>query len=94
MAQATDGFSESRRLGSDLSGTYFSGFLHGSAVAVWVPHQRNVAPWPAIKTAADSLAALQSPYLVGLRAVSRDGCAAYDLMLVNFFSVLGIRVVR
>ena len=83
ILQATGGFSESMRLSSNPRGSYYSGSLHGSQVAIWVPHQRNAVPWPAIKSAADALTAMQSPYLVSLEAVSRDGCAAYKLMPVR-----------
>ncbi len=86
LAGATDNFSQARRLGGNVRGEYYRGSLNGTAVAVWVPHQRKAVPWPQMKAAADKLVALESRHLVPLKGISRDGCMAYELMLVSKYA--------
>ena len=86
LAGATDNFSRARRLGGNTRGEYYRGSLSGTAVAVWVPHQRKAVPWQQMKSIADKLAALESQHLVSLKGISRDGCMAYELMLVSLLT--------
>ena len=83
LAAGTDNFSRTRRLGGNTRGEYYRGSLGGTAVAVWVPHQRKAVPWLQMKNVADKLAALESPHLVPVKGISRDGCMAFKLMLVG-----------
>ena len=86
LSRATDRFSDSRRLSSSGAGDYYRGSLDNEAVAVWVPHRRDLLSWQQVKFVADRMANVNSRHLVPLEAVTRDGCAVYKLMLVRLSS--------